>query len=50
MNEYVGCTVHRENDGRLRMQQPHLLKKIEKEFKEELGVHVDDNALGREKK
>ena len=36
MSEYVGFTVHRDSNGRIMMQQPHLLKKIEREFKEEL--------------
>ena len=30
MEEYVGCSVSRDKDGRIIMQQPHLLKKIEK--------------------
>ena len=36
MKEYVGCTVHREESGKLTMWQPHLLRKIELEFGEEL--------------
>ena len=29
MEEYVGCSVSRDKEGRIIMQQPHLLKKIE---------------------
>ena len=36
MEEYVGCTVTRGNQGTLTMRQPHLLRKIEKEFGEEV--------------
>ena len=36
MEEYVGCTVTRGNQGTLTMRQPHLLRKIEKEFGEEM--------------
>ena len=36
MEEYVGCSVYRKNNGSIVMHQPHLLKKIGREFGEEL--------------
>ena len=38
MEEYVGCTVIRDSTGKLIMQQPHLLRKIDREFNEELAA------------
>ena len=36
MEEYVGCSVYRKGNGNLVMHQPHLLKKIEREFGKEM--------------
>ena len=36
MEEYVGCSVIRKDNGKLMMHHPHLLRKIKREFEEEL--------------
>ena len=36
MEEYVGYSVIRKDNGKLTMHQPHLLRKIKREFGEEL--------------
>ena len=38
MEEYVGCSVIRKGNGKLIMHQPHLLRKIKREFGEELII------------
>ena len=40
MQEYVGCHVMRENDKLLKMIQPDLINKIEKNFKDEFKDKV----------
>ena len=42
MEEYVGCSVIRKDNGKLIMHQPHLLRKIKREFGEVKKVREYD--------